>query len=201
MSRSRPIRSSISAHSAPVRWSFQRIAGRTTLSWSSRATRPCIWPERPIPAMSPPSSARAASLARHQSSGSCSDQPGRGVESRYERSAVATTSPSGVIAIALTPVVPTSRPAMSVTRLGAEGGVDQLVGADGVLALLRLAEGSVVDPARDLPDEVPLLDGPPDSRHGILRVRIEVEPEPLAVCPVVRAPQLERELEGLHERG
>ena len=29
---SRPSRSSISAHSAPVRWSFQRIAGRSTCS-------------------------------------------------------------------------------------------------------------------------------------------------------------------------
>src|SRR5215203_2792710 len=29
ISRSRPIRSSISAHSAAVRWSFQRIAGRS----------------------------------------------------------------------------------------------------------------------------------------------------------------------------
>ena len=48
--------------------------------------------------------------ARHQSSGSCSDQPGRGVESGYPASALATTSPPGVIATALTPVVPTSSP-------------------------------------------------------------------------------------------
>ena len=56
------------------------------------------------------------SLARSQSSGSCSDQPGCGVESGYVSSAEETTSPSGVIAIALTPVVPTSRPTRVVTR-------------------------------------------------------------------------------------
>ena len=78
---SRPSRSSISAHSAPVRWSFQRIAGRSTCSASSRTTSPCIWPERPIEVASTASAASAASAARHQSSGSCSAQPGRGVES------------------------------------------------------------------------------------------------------------------------
>ena len=41
----RPTRSSISAHSAAVRWSFQRIAGRSTASSAPSATRPCIWPE------------------------------------------------------------------------------------------------------------------------------------------------------------
>ena len=37
---SRPMRSSISAHSAPVRWSFQRIAGRITCSCSSSDDEP-----------------------------------------------------------------------------------------------------------------------------------------------------------------
>ena len=73
-------RSSISAHSAAVRPSFQRIAGRITRSSSSSTTRPCICPESPI---RPGRDARAsaACAARHQSSGSCSAQPGRGVES------------------------------------------------------------------------------------------------------------------------
>ena len=53
---------------------------------------------------------RELGCARTQSSGSCSAQPGCGVESGYPSSADASTSPSGVIAIALTPVVPTSRP-------------------------------------------------------------------------------------------
>ena len=50
---------------------------------SSSATSPCICPESPIPATSWPAetSASAASAARHQSSGSCSDHPGCGVES------------------------------------------------------------------------------------------------------------------------
>ncbi len=65
---------------------------------------------------STPRRASALSLARSQSSGSCSDQPGCGVESGYVSSADETTSPSGVIAIALTPVVPTSRPTSAVTR-------------------------------------------------------------------------------------
>ena len=74
-------RSSISAHSAAVRWSFQRIAGRTTSSAESSATSPCIWPERPMPAGSPAarSSSSTAAPPSHHSSGSCSAQPGRGV--------------------------------------------------------------------------------------------------------------------------
>ena len=40
--RSRPTRSSISAHSAAVRPSFQRIAGRITSLAASSATKPCI---------------------------------------------------------------------------------------------------------------------------------------------------------------
>ena len=47
-SRSNPTAASISAHSAAVRWSFQRIAGRSTRSAASSATSPCIWPEKPI---------------------------------------------------------------------------------------------------------------------------------------------------------
>ena len=81
MRRSSPMRSSISAHSAAVRWSFQRIAGRRTSPRSSRQTRPCIWPDRPTRPSEAPSRVSAASLARHQSSGSCSAQPGCGVES------------------------------------------------------------------------------------------------------------------------
>ena len=49
---------------------------------SSSATSPCIWPLSPMPATSSTASAASAcSVARHQSSGSCSAQPGRGVES------------------------------------------------------------------------------------------------------------------------
>ena len=53
-----------------------------TSSEASSATSPCICPLSPIPDTSGASSASNASLvARHQSSGSCSDQPGFGVES------------------------------------------------------------------------------------------------------------------------
>ena len=81
--RSGPTRSSISTHSAAVRWSFHSRAGRITRPSASSTTSPCIWPERPMPATERPAdtSASAAEAASHQSSGSCSDQPGRGVES------------------------------------------------------------------------------------------------------------------------
>ena len=55
--------------------------GAEHLLGSSSTTSPCIWPERPIEVASTASAASAASAARHQSSGSCSAQPGRGVES------------------------------------------------------------------------------------------------------------------------
>ena len=62
-SRSSPIVSSISAHSAAVRWSFHRIAGRSTRSSASSATSPCICPDNPIPANGP---AAPRSSARHR---------------------------------------------------------------------------------------------------------------------------------------
>ena len=47
ISRSRPIRSSISAHSAAVRWSFQRIAGRSTRSERVEQDEPVHLPGQP----------------------------------------------------------------------------------------------------------------------------------------------------------
>ena len=63
--------------------------------------------DRPFPA---DGVERRLASARHQSSGSCSAQPGCGIESGYSSSARASTSPVSEIRIALTPVVPTSRP-------------------------------------------------------------------------------------------
>ena len=117
ISRSRPTRSSISAHSAPVRWSFQRIAGRSTRSCVVEADETVhLAGEADSVAVDAEASERCSRSRASQSSGSCSDQPGCGVESGYVSSADETTSPSGVIAIALTPVVPTSRPTSAVTR-------------------------------------------------------------------------------------
>ncbi len=78
ISRSSPTRSSISAHSAAVRWSFQRIAGRITSPAASRHTSPCICPEKPDPGdlEALRDLRESAHRAAHQSSGSCSDQPG-----------------------------------------------------------------------------------------------------------------------------
>ena len=121
ISRSSPTRSSISAHSAAVRPSFQRIAGRTTSSCASSATRPCICPPRPMPAGSPARSRSRASTACdavHQSCGSCSAHPGRGVASPYSSSSTASTSPSGPTAMPLVELVPTSSPKLTLLIRG-----------------------------------------------------------------------------------
>ncbi len=54
ISRCRPTSSRISSHSAPVRWSFHRIAGRSGSSELSSRTAPCICPARPTAATSAP---------------------------------------------------------------------------------------------------------------------------------------------------
>ena len=83
-SRARGKAASISAHSAMARPSFQRIAGRSTRSSWSRQTAPCICPERPMPrrpgepVLARERADRSPRPPRHQSSGSCSDQPGCG---------------------------------------------------------------------------------------------------------------------------
>ena len=122
VSRSAPVRRSIN-HSSPTRSSISPRISRALVVPEDRGRRPValvertrvIWPEKPIDAGSTSRSARAASVARHQSSGSCSAQPGLGIESGYSRSARPTISPSGVSASALTPLVPTSIPTSAVT--------------------------------------------------------------------------------------
>ena len=97
--------------------------------FSSRATSPCICPDSPMPSGSPVCSLSAAStvsVARHQSSGSCSAQPGFGVERAYSASARASTVPSGSIAMPLVAVVPTSIPTRT---LMAWGGGNRVAGA------------------------------------------------------------------------
>ena len=79
ISRSSPTRASISAHSAPVRPSFQRIAGPQHLAVRAEHDEPVHLPREADRAVGQPR--RTASAARHQSSGSCSAQPGCGVES------------------------------------------------------------------------------------------------------------------------
>ena len=68
----------------------RRCAGRSRGSpdgsggrLESSVTSPCIWPERPMPATPSVRPSSACSVASHQSSGFCSDQPGLGVESGY----------------------------------------------------------------------------------------------------------------------
>src|SRR3954451_7823758 len=196
-SRAKPTRSSISAHSAAVRWSFHRIAGRNTRWSASRTTSPCICPDSPTgPSGNLP---RTSPAARHQPSGSCSDHPGCGLESGYSALAVASTRPSPSMATPLTAVVPTSRPTRATS--GAERGVYELVGPDGVLGLLGPTQLGLVDLRGDPVDELPLEHRALYSPDRVLGVGVEVEAEPLPILAVVGAPYLDRELERLHEGG
>jgi len=84
--RSRPTISRIASHSAAVRWSFHRIAGRRISSRSSSVTRPCIWPVRPTACTVEASASAvwsadrtAIRVASHQRPGSCSLHKGCGV--------------------------------------------------------------------------------------------------------------------------
>ena len=118
-----PARSSISRHSAAVRWSFQSRAGRITSPPSSRKTEPCIWPLRPMPgdvvrlelARRPGPGRTVSTVASHQSSGSCSDQPGRGWSQGYSADAEARIVPRSSIASVLVPDVPMSMPSVMLT--------------------------------------------------------------------------------------
>src|SRR5438067_7626876 len=101
------------------------------------------------------------------------------------------------MATPLTAEVPTSRPTRATS--GAERGVYELVGADGVLGLLGLSQLGLVDLRGDPVDEPPLEHRALHGVDRVLGIGIEVEPEPLAVLAVAGAAQLECELEGLHE--
>src|SRR4029077_13685028 len=171
--------SSISAHSGAVRWSFHRIAGRSTRWSASRTTSPCICPDSPTgPSGNRP---RTSPAARHQSSGSCSDHPGCGRESGYSALAVASTCPSSSMATPLTAVVPTSRPTRAT--LGAERGVYELVGPDGVLGLLGSLQLGLVDLRGDAVDELPLEHRALHSPDRVLGVGEEGEAVPRPVPP------------------
>ena len=133
--------------------------------------------------------------ARHQSSGSCSAQPGlrrreRVLLGRRREHAAVRRDRDGLDA-GRADVEP-DQDVLAHRGSGAEGGVDELVGADGVLRLLRLAEGGPVDLRGDAVDEVPLQHRPLDSADGVLGVRVEVEAEALAVVAVAGAAKLDR---------
>ena len=80
------------------RVSAQMMAGRKAAPSAPSRTVPCIWPDRPIPAMrarSAPEAATAsrtvATVAAHQAAGFCSAQPGWGCWIACSRSAAART--------------------------------------------------------------------------------------------------------------
>ena len=100
-----------------MRWSFHRMAGRSTSPAPSSRTSPCICPVRPTAATRPPSMPACAKTLRtlveaacHHSGGSCSDQSGLGVCSVCGEDATAATIPASSISRALLPVVDTSIP-------------------------------------------------------------------------------------------
>ena len=103
------------SHSFVVLPSFQRIAGRITLSFSSKITSPCICPPKLIPATSsffmPTVSSRIpVTDCSYQSYGFCSDQPGFGNEIGYSFETVFTTVPCLSISRSFTEEVPKSTP-------------------------------------------------------------------------------------------
>ena len=82
ISRSRPTRASISAHSAAVRWSFQRIAGRSdALGLVERDEAVHLAREADAGDLQRAERGERRLACRvHQSAGACSDQPGCGCE-------------------------------------------------------------------------------------------------------------------------
>ena len=136
ISLSRPTRSRISSHSSDVRWSFQRIAGRSTPPSSPTRTSPCICPVSPTPLMdvgsmpvSPSTFWMLSVTPSHQSWGSCSLHRGRGVSKAYSVEAVPATVPASSMRSALVAVVETSMPSRwaigrDVVRWGEVVGVE-----------------------------------------------------------------------------
>ena len=97
--------------------------GRSTAPFSSSRTAPCIWPVRPSAAMgcfgsgaAAMASRMASCAARHQSSGSCSAQPGCGVrKGAWSLAALEITLPLASTMTARVPPVPTSIPRNHIT--------------------------------------------------------------------------------------
>ena len=102
MSCCAPMVRRISSHSAAVRWSFHRIAGRMTAPAASSSTIPCIWPVSPIAATSAPLTPVVARTDRiavvapsHHSAGSCSLHSGRGASKPYSAVPMPRRPPTG----------------------------------------------------------------------------------------------------------
>src|SRR5438477_6914239 len=142
-----PTFSVIILHWSAVRWSLHKRAGRMTLSLLSRNTDPCICPVSPRPRGGSRSCETTplstAWLASHHRSGSCSVQPGRGVDSGYSSDAAATTLPSRSIATARAPLVPTSSPISEPAISESSSGIasDRNLGPPSVQDLLHPETG------------------------------------------------------------
>ena len=89
------------------------------MSFSSRITRPCIWPPKLIPATCDLSASFNNSLSpsiawAYQSSGFCSDQPGCGKNKGYSLVTVPWILPVSSISTSLTDDVPKSTPMYNI---------------------------------------------------------------------------------------
>src|SRR5689334_5752200 len=125
-------------------------------------------------------------VAPHQSSGSCSAHPGRGVDSASGVVALAMTSPSRETRIALTPLVPTSRPRNAA--LGTSASSEQELHRQLVEALVRVAaiaqggkvEAQALDPPRFVRREADTVAGrrPALAQFGQQRLDFGVRVEP-----------------------
>ena len=197
ISRSSPTRSSISAHSAPVRWSFQRIAGRRTRSSASSTTSPCICPERPTGPSGQP--------REHRLRGA---PPVLGIllgparVRRRERIRLLGDGEHRAVLVDRDPL-DAGRADVEADQRGhaPRAAYTSSYARTASFACCALRSSAVVDLRRDAVDEPPLEHRPLHGADRVLGVRVEVEPEPLAVLAVAGAPQLDRELERLHERG
>ncbi len=114
IARDSGISSSSFRHNWKLRPSFHRMAGRSGLWSAPSSVAPCICPASPMPCTrarrSSGSARMAASVACHQSWGSCSDHKGKGRDTFNGAFPVASTLPSCATITALTPDVPISMP-------------------------------------------------------------------------------------------
>ena len=153
--RDRGSRASSSAHSAWLRPSFHRIAGRRTRSFASSSVAPCICPERPIPrtaanaaGASSRTRARASEVALHQLAGDCSDQSGCGRSTVSGALASPTMRCSPSTSRAFTLDVPTSMPRymLLLRPLPASPAAPQRLGMGMVVALDALIPPGGISP-------------------------------------------------------
>ena len=117
MARDSGTSASSSTHSAKARVSFHKMAARSSCCCLSSSVAPCIWPDSAMPRKPENATGWAlrmaaitSSVACHQSSGFCSDQPGCGLDTRRVTPLLARMVCASSARMALTSEVPISIP-------------------------------------------------------------------------------------------